>query len=405
MTILFVSTASIMLKAFLLPLAAHLRNLGWIVCAAASGASRCPECVRGFDSSFDISWNRNPLAPSTLFRSARQIRELVRRRQFDLVHVHTPVAAFVTRWALRRSRSTGRPKIIYTAHGFHFHRGGSFLRNHVFLAIEKLAGRWTDFLVVINQEDQEAARRYGLVPPDRVVFMPGIGVDTALYDPARVSEQEVAEIRSGLGLSPDDRLFLMVAEFNPGKRHRDALNGFALLGNRKTHLAFAGEGRLRKEIEALARTLGIAGRVHFLGLRKDIPALIRASTATLLPSEREGLSRSVMESLCLEVPVIGADARGVRDLLEGGCGLLVPVGDTAALAKAMERVLLSPVEAARMGRNGRQKMAAFDTRHIIELHEQLYARALGERMPRNAQDEVVVGPGRLAKPFPRKEQP
>lgn len=170
MTILFVSAASIMLKAFLLPLAAHLRNLGWIVCAAASGASRCPECVRGFDSSFDISWNRNPLGPSTLFRSARQIRELVRRRQFDLVHVHTPVAAFVTRWALRKSRSTGRPKIIYTAHGFHFHRGGSFLRNRVFLAMarsrcdrrvapaDKLAGRESEIFTTRDRK-LEAARR------------------------------------------------------------------------------------------------------------------------------------------------------------------------------------------------------------------------------------------------------
>lgn len=342
MRVLFISTLSTTLKAFLLPIAQHFRNLGCHVSAMASGVSSCPECANGFDRVFDVCWNRNPFSPASpaiLFRSTRQIREVVRENQFDLVHVHTPVAAFVARWALRRSRFAGRPKVIYTAHGFHFHRGGSVLMNQVFLALERLAGRWTDFLVVINREDQQAATRHRLVPADRVVFMPGIGVDTTIYHPARVPQEEVAAIRSDLRLLPDDRLFLMIAEFNRGKRHRDALNGFALLGNRKTHLAFAGEGTLQKRMEALTRSLGVANRIHFLGLREDIPALIRASTATLLPSEREGLPRSVMESLCLEVPVIGSNIRGVRDLLEDGCGLLVPVGDPAAVAKAMDHVL------------------------------------------------------------------
>ena len=84
-----------------------------------------------------------------------------------------------------------------------------------------------------------------------------------------------------------------------------------------------------------------------------------------------------MESLCLEVPGIGTDIRGVRDLLEGGCGLIVPVGDAWALAEAMEFMLENPKERAEMGRNGRAKMAGYDIEHILKLHEELYARALG----------------------------
>src|SRR5579885_3067628 len=76
-----------------------------------------------------------------------------------------------------------RPRVIYTAHGFHFYRGGSALRNQVFRSLEKLAGNWTDHLVVLNQEDHEAAVRYRLVPSGQVCLMPGIGVDTAIYSP------------------------------------------------------------------------------------------------------------------------------------------------------------------------------------------------------------------------------
>ena len=189
----------------------------------------------------------------------------------------------------------------------------------------------------------------------------------------------MAAVRSELGLLPGDLLLSMIAEFNPGKRHCDAIRAFAMLADKNAHLAFAGDGPLRKSMTSLAQALGVEDRIHFLGKRKDIPALIRASVVTLLPSEREGLARCVMESLCLEVPVIGADTRGVRDLVDPGCGWLTPVGNPAVLAKNMDYVLHHPAEAAAKGRNGRQKMSGYDLAHIIRLHEELYNRVLTDR--------------------------
>ena len=100
-----------------------------------------------------------------------------------------------------------------------------------------------------------------------------------------------------LGLGREDELFLMVAEFNPGKRHRDALNALAKTGRRDFHLALAGRGPLEDEMKSLAERLGISRQVHFLGQRSDIPLLMLTSRATILPSEREGLNRSLMESI------------------------------------------------------------------------------------------------------------
>jgi len=126
----------------------------------------------------------------------------------------------------------------------------------------------------------------------------------------------------------------------------------------------------------LARTLGVADRVNFLGFRTDIPALVRASVAVVLPSEREGLPRSIMESLSLGVPVIGTRIRGVVDLLERGGGLLVPVGDVAALTEAMTRVLDNPSASREMGRQGRECMVKFDLRKVMAMHDVLYDVAL-----------------------------
>ena len=377
--ILFVTTIPGTLRAFLLPFAQHFRAKGWLVDAMAQGISNCAKCKHSFDRVWEVEWSRNPLDPQNLIIAPPQIRLAIAQQDYDIVHVHTPVAAFVTRYALNNLRQQGRPKVIYTAHGFHFYRGGKPLKNLSFLALEKLAGRWTDYLVVINREDEEAAKRYGLVPAERVCYTPGIGVDTDYYSPGNVPEAEVVRVRQELGLSPETPLFLSIAEFNPGKRHQDILKALARLGRSEVHLAFAGTGPLMEQMQLLASDLGIQSQVHFLSYRQDVPALIRASAATLLASEREGLPRSVMESLCLEIPVIGTQTRGIRDLLEGDCGLIVKLADVEELAQAMARILDRPEEAKMMGKRGRERMKGYEVGQIIKLYDRLYATVLGEK--------------------------
>jgi glycosyltransferase involved in cell wall biosynthesis len=369
-----ITTVPDTLRGFLLPFAAHFRRRGFRVDAMARGVSRCHECVDGFDQVWEVNWSRNPLDPRNLGRARRRVLEVATAGAYDLIHVHTPVAAFVTRLALRRRGPTPGPRVIYTAHGFHFYRGGPALRGVAFRALETLAARWTDYLVVINREDEEAAR--SLLPPERVRYMPGIGVDRHHYAPEAVTEAEVAKVRSELGLRVGEPLFLMIAEFIPRKRHRDALAAFARLGRADARLAFAGTGPLEEAMKQRAGQLGLTGRVHFLGLRRDIPALVRASVAVLLPSQQEGLPRSAMESLSLGVPVVGSRIRGTADLLESGGGVLVSVGDVAALAGALGRVLDDPEQAREMGRRGREHMADYGLERIIGLHEQLYGEAL-----------------------------
>jgi glycosyltransferase involved in cell wall biosynthesis len=374
--LLIAATIAPTLRGFLVPIARHVRAQGWQVDGMAQGISSCSECAAAFDRTWEMDWSRNPLAPQNLLRTPRAIRDLVKREGYDLVHAHTPVGAFVTRYALRGLRKKGAPKVLYTAHGFHFYRGGRALKNALFLALEKAAGRWTDYLVVINREDERAARRHRIVPAERVRYMPGIGVDTQAYRPGAVSSSAVQKVRQEMNLRPEDKLMLMVAELIPRKRPSDGLRAFARVSNPSAHLAFAGEGPLMDHMKALAQELEVGKRVHFLGFRSDVPVLIRASVATVLCSEQEGLPRSVMESFSLQVPVIGTDIRGTRDLLQDGCGMLVPLGDTEALAQAMAWMMDHAKEAEEMGCRGRERMADYDVQQIIALHMALYEKAL-----------------------------
>jgi glycosyltransferase involved in cell wall biosynthesis len=168
----------------------------------------------------------------------------------------------------------------------------------------------------------------------------------------------------------------MIAEFNPGKRHRDALAALAQCSDSRIVLALAGAGREMDAMRRLAQSLGVANRVRFLGQRRDIPALVLSARAVILPSEREGLPRSLLEALSLGVPAIGTNIRGISELIGSDRGILVPLGDTDALADAFRRLATHPDEARAMGERGRAAMADYDLRVILRLHEELYDEAI-----------------------------
>lgn len=364
------------LVTFLLPFARYFRERGYVVHAASNGVSGCELCREAFDEVFDVPWTRRPRDPVNLVAAPRRLRAIVRAGDYDLVHTHDPIAAFVTRYALRRLRAGGAPRVIYTAHGFHFHGEGGRLSNLVFRTAERFAGRWTDYLVVINRDDEREALRHRIVPPQRLRYMPGIGVDLSYYAEDRVTPAQLRALRDEIGVPHDAPLLVMVGEFNPGKRHRDAVRALAAARRLDVHLVLLGVGPLMDDVRALAVAEGVGERVHLLGFRTDVPAWLAASFATILPSEREGLPRCIMESLCLERPVISTRIRGVRELVDDHTGVLTAVGDTAAMAAAIDALAGDPALRARLGSTGRERMQAFDLQKVLAMHESLYAEAL-----------------------------
>ena len=372
---LVVTTIPGTIEDFLLPFIRHFRSLGWQVDGMAKEITQDSVCIAEMNAVWDVNWSRNPLDPRNLFNAVPRIKEIAIRGNYDLVHVHTPVAAFVTRYAIEQLK-TKKPQVIYTAHGFHFHQRGNPLTNAVFLTLEKLAGNWTDYLITINREDEAAAQKNRLLPQDKIFYTPGIGLDLNEYARDRLSPAEIAAIGQELGLTPNDRLLLCIAEFTPNKRQQDQLQALKKLDRPDIHLAFAGDGTERQAAEKLTAELDLQQQVHFLGFRQDIPALICASVATLLTSGREGLPRSIMEAFCAGTPVIGTKIRGTKDLLADGCGLLVEVGDIEALAQAMTTMADDSEARTNMEKNCLDKINNYDVKEIIKLYEYIYQQAL-----------------------------
>ena len=371
--LLIITTISRTIRDFTIPYIRHFKNLGWQVDGMASDISNNDECIQELDNVWEIQWSRNALDPRNFLKGVARVREVVALENYDIVHVHTPIAAFITRYALRKFIKT---RVIYTAHGFHFYHGGNPIKNAIFFNLEKLAGRWTDYLVTINQEDVSAAIKNRFLPEEKIIYTPGIGLDLEKYDPGNVLKTEINAIYQELGLDKQDILLLSIAEFTPRKRQQDQLLALKKLNRSEIHIAFAGYGVTQIKIEELARELELQQQVHFLGHRKDIPTLICASQAVLLTSQQEGLPRCIMEAFCAAKPVIGTKIRGIQDLLSDNCGILIDVGDTEALAKAITTVADYPEEAKKIGDNGHAKIATYDVREILKTYEDIFEKAL-----------------------------
>jgi glycosyltransferase involved in cell wall biosynthesis len=375
-SLLMVATVASTIDAFLVPYAEHFRDAGWRVEAAASGAAELAR-TGAFDRLHEVPFSRSIRDVRSLLQAYWSIRSVIGQGAFDLVHVHTPIASFLARAAIRLVPATARPRVAYTAHGFHFHSAGGRLSNLVYRTAERIAGRWTDALIVMNDEDEAAAQRHRIVPASRLIRMPGIGIDTDRFSPAAVSDEQVSAARALHRLDPVAPMFLLVAEFTPRKRHVDAIDALGQLRHEAATLVMAGTGPLRQVIEARASASGLGDRVRFAGHVEDVRPLIRAATALILPSDREGLARAVMEALACEVPVVASAARGNPELVGPDAGFVVAVRDVAALAAGMDWLAAHPYEARVMGAAGRRRMVErHDLRRLIGLHDELYASLL-----------------------------
>jgi glycosyltransferase involved in cell wall biosynthesis len=381
--LLLVATVGSTVRNFLSPIARHFRERGWHVAAAASQVGD-PRIAEAFDEVHELPLSRSIRQVRRLRGGVRAIGTLIGSTEPDIVHVHTPIASFATRLAVRLMPRDRRPAVVYTAHGFHFHRSGRRLTNAAFLTAERITGRWTDRLVVINDEDEGAAVRYRIVSRGRLIRMPGIGIDTTWYAPERVPAGATEAARLGLGIGGASPVFVTVGELNANKRQQDAIGAIAAMRHADARLVLLGNGPARPALEALVTQHGLAGRVTFAGTVDDVRPLVAESTGLVITSHREGLARSVMEALALEVPVVASSARGNQELVADD-GFVVAIGDVAALATAMDWLVEHPAEAREMGRRGRARMVErYDLGVVLALHERLYADLLDERGRRRA---------------------
>lgn len=331
--VLYVTTVSRTINAFLIPHINMLLDNGYEVhCACSIDKPVDKELQRRGVKIFEVPFSRNPLGIGNI-KAFIKLEELQRINDYDIVHVHTPIAAIYGRLLKLNFPSL---RIIYTAHGYHFLKGGSKLGWILYYPIEKIMAKFTDVTININKEDYEITKEK--LKPKKCYLLNGVGLDLDKYK--KLSSKEIQEKRKEFGLKDKDFVVLMVAEINKNKNHIQLINAMDILKDKYPNIKVLciGDGTLKESLDKQIILRNLQNNIFVLGYRLDVNKLINISDIGIILSRREGLPRNIMEFMACGRKVIATDIRGCRDLIcDETIGTLVNVDDYESTAKAIEK--------------------------------------------------------------------
>ena len=335
--VLYVTTVSRTINAFLIPhIEMLLENEYEVHCACSIDKPVDEELLNKGVKVFEVPFSRNPLGIGNI-KAFKKLNDLQRLYSYDIVHVHTPIASIYGRLLKIKHNNI---KTIYTAHGYHFFKGGSKLGWLLYYPIEKVMARLSDAVININSEDYKITKNK--LKPKKCYFVNGVGIDLKKY--RKLSEDRISSIKESLGLKANDFVVLMIAELNKNKNHIQIINAIERLKDKYPNIKLlcAGDGENIKYLSEQIISKDLQNSIFMLGYRQDINNLINISDVGVLMSYREGLPRNLMEFMACGRKVIATNIRGCRDIVcNESVGTLVEVGNAKATADAIEKYYLA----------------------------------------------------------------
>jgi lipopolysaccharide/colanic/teichoic acid biosynthesis glycosyltransferase/glycosyltransferase involved in cell wall biosynthesis len=377
--ILQVTAVDITVKSFLLPLIDRLISEGHQVHIACSKGKYTGSLQAQGYIVHTVDTKRTLNMVSHL-KTLWCLYRLIKKEQFDIVHVHTPVAAALGRVA---AWAAGVPVIIYTVHGFYFHENMPAWKRQLIIFVEKCLGLITNMVLAVSKEDAVTAVRENIYPEDKVTYI-GNGVNIK-----RFANIERNGVRAKFGLNDRNKVIGFVGRIVEEKGVIELIAAMQPVVKAIPHakLLFVGDvldsdrdKKTKDVIKNLLTKNGIASNIIFTGFIEDIPRVLKSIDLFVLPSYREGMPVSVIEAMASGIPVIATNIRGCREeVVPGLTGLLVPVKDPAALAIAIISLLADPELCQQMGAEGRRRACElYDERIILDKQIKAYAKIINE---------------------------
>jgi glycosyltransferase involved in cell wall biosynthesis len=339
--------------------ALQARARGVEVCFACRRGAKLGQRARELGFAVEEMSMRNSVDLASIVGLARSFR----RHGVDIVNSHSGRDTLLAGMAVRLLPA--RPRLVRTRHlilPITSRATYSVLPDHVVC----VSGAVRDYLVSAG------------IPAALLSTVP-TGVDTGRFDPDSVN----ATLRGELGIDETAPLIGTVAILRMKKGYQDLIAAIprVLEALPNAHFVFAGDGPQRGNIEQAIAAAKLNDRVHLLGLRGDIPQVLRSLDLFVLPTHQEALGTSYLEAQAMGVPVIGTRVGGVPDALrEGETGLLVPAHDPSALAATIVELAADRPRCRQMGEAGRRWVRAECTVETMsERMLALYQRLLAER--------------------------
>jgi len=297
------------------------------------------------------------------FRVIARLAKIIQAAQPGLIHSLLFHANLASRWAAANvayptSRVLCEIQTVEVERRWH-------------LWVDRVTYDGCRFIIGNSPSVIEHLATYARIPPDRLRLVRG-GIDPAPIQAAKPIQ------RTSLGLPDDGSMVLWVGRLDLVKGLSVLIESFGrIAGETNAHLCLAGAGPIREQLERKVRALQLAHCIHFLGQPTDVTALLKAADVFVLPSRTEGLPNALLEAMAAACPIVTTDVPGCRDLIvHERTGLVVPYGDTQALAAATRRLLRDRAFAARLGARASEVAATeWNTRQTYQAYVALYDEA------------------------------
>lgn len=262
----------------------------------------------------DFSSNK-PISKQTII-AYNQLKKLRNKYDFNIVHCHTPISGAITRIVFKNSRKNGT-KVIYTTHGFYFHKSSSKKTWIVYRNIEDIMSRLSDMIITINNEDFENAKQMHC---DKVKHINGVGVDTQRFISCNINRNDY---RKSIGVSKNEFMILAIGELSSRKNHKVIIKALGTLNMPNAVFVICGnamtEEATTEELKKLASENNV--KLLLLGLRNDIPEIVKCADIGVISSTREGLGLAGIEMLSGGLPLVSSNVHGIMDyMIDGSTG-------------------------------------------------------------------------------------
>ena len=303
---------------------------------------------------------------------ATRMAEVAEFYKLDLLHVHYAIPHSVSAYLAKQmlaARGIHLP-FITTLHGTDITLVGL---DRSYLPITRFGIEVSDGVTAISSHLRERTQKAFKIDTAIEVIRNFVNCDLYVRKPALVAEMRP------LYAQPDEKLLVHLSNFRPVKRITDVVEVFARVANTlPARLMLIGDGPDRSTAEYLARKLGVADRIHFLGKQDNVNELLPCADLMLMPSEMESFGLAALEAMACSVPAIATRVGGVPELIEDGIdGCLFEVGDVEAMSRAAITLLSDPDKLDTMAKAARKKAQDhFCASGIITLYEDYYRSIL-----------------------------
>ena len=372
MKVLLVATVQSHICQFHKPLVEMLHEYGVEVHVAAKDnlAEKNGLQLDFVEKVFNIPFERSPFDKRNM-KAYRQLKQLIERENYQVVHTNTPVGGIMGRLAARNARKHGC-QVLYTAHGFHFFKGGPKKSWLLYFPVEWFMCRYTDELITITEEDFQLAKKRFPVSVSRTH---GIGANSFRYSVATREEKRV--LREQMGYSHDRKIIICTGELNANKNQIVAIEAMKHIVHRVPDalLLLAGNGETKEKLEEVISENGLEDNVQLLGYRTDLEWFVKAADLVLSCSKREGLPVNIIEGMLCAKPIVASINRGHKELVSANeNGFLVDASDPETFAKQIVAILSDSRLSDSLGSKGLQKAQLYTDVSVKQELREIYQK-------------------------------